>query len=76
METKNSKFRQGFVQKVLVVESFGFRKCSQNFLESLLTLQEVGFSSTLVISCLRAIQWPLRLALTVGLVKRQFGLCC
>ena len=40
MDTKNSKFRQGFARKVREVESFGFRKCSRNFLESLLTLQE------------------------------------
>ena len=33
-------------------------------------------SPTLVISCLRVIQWPLGSALTVGLVQRQFGLCC
>ena len=32
------------------------------------TLQEVGVSHTLVISCLRVIQWPMGLALTVGLV--------
>ena len=32
------------------------------------TLQEVGISPTLVISCLRVIQWPLGSALTVGLV--------
>ena len=32
------------------------------------TLQEVGVSPTLVISCLRVIQWLLGSALTVGLV--------
>ena len=32
------------------------------------TLQEVGVSPTLVISCLRFIQWPLGSALTIGLV--------
>ena len=32
------------------------------------TFQEVGISLTLVISCLRVIQWPLGSALTVGLV--------
>ena len=32
------------------------------------TFQEVGVSLTLVISCLRVIQWPLGSALTVGLV--------
>ena len=42
MNTKHSKFRQGFARKVRGVESFGFRKCSRDFLESLLTLQEVG----------------------------------
>ena len=41
MDTRNSKFHQGFAQKVREVESFGFRKCSRNFLGSLLTLQEV-----------------------------------
>ena len=55
MDTRNSKFRQGFEWKVQEVESFGFRKYSRNFLESLLTLQELGFSPTIVISCLRAI---------------------
>ena len=69
-DTKNSKFRQGFAWKVREVKSFGFRKCSWNFLGSLLTLQEVGFSHTIVISCLRAIQWPLGSTLTVGLVQR------
>ena len=49
MDTRNSKFHQGFERKVWEVESFGFRKCSQNFLRSLLKLQEVGFSPTLVI---------------------------
>ena len=76
MDTRNSKFRQGFARKVWEVKSFGFRKCSQNFLGSFFTLQEVGFSPTLVISCLRVIQWPLGSALIVGLVQRQFGLCC
>ena len=69
MDTKNSKFHQGFAQRVREVESFGFKKCSRNFLGSLLALQEVEFPPTLVISCLRAIQWPLGSALTVGLVK-------
>ena len=31
-----------FAQKVREVKSFGFRKCPQDFLEALLTLQEVG----------------------------------
>ena len=75
MDTINSKFRQGFARKVREFESFGFRKCSHNFHGSLLKLQEVGFSPTLVISCLRAIQWSLGSALTIGLVQRQFGLC-
>ena len=35
----------------------------------ILTLHEVGFS-TIVISCLRVVQWPLGSALTVGLVER------
>ena len=42
MDTENSKFHQGFAQKVLGVESFGFKKCPRDFLGSLLTLQEVG----------------------------------
>ena len=37
--------------KVWEVESFGLKKCLQNILWSLLTLQEVGFSSTIVILC-------------------------
>ena len=49
MDTRNSKFRQGFTQKVQGVESFGFRKCSRDFLKSLLKLQEVGILPTLVI---------------------------
>ena len=49
MDTRNSKFRQGFAQKVREVKSFGFRKCSWNFLESLLTLQKVEILPTLVI---------------------------
>ena len=35
------------------------------------TLQEVGVSPTLVISCLRVIQWPLGSALTIGLVHEN-----
>ena len=42
MDTRNSKFRQGFAWNVREVESFGFKKCSRDFLGSLLTLQEVG----------------------------------
>ena len=42
MDTGNSEFCQGFMQEVRGVESFGFRKCLQDFLESLLTLQDVG----------------------------------
>ena len=42
MDTRNSKFRQGFMWKVRGVESFGFKKCSRDFLWSLLMLQEVG----------------------------------
>ena len=49
MDTKNSKFCQGFARKVRKVESFGFKKCSQNFLGSLLTLRDVGILPTLVI---------------------------
>ena len=49
MDTINSKFRQGFAQKVREVKSFGFRKCSRNFLGLLLTLQEVEILPTLVI---------------------------
>ena len=40
--TRNSKFCKGFVLKVRGVKSFGFKKCSRDFLRSLLTLQEVG----------------------------------
>ena len=49
MDTRNSKFRQGFARKLREVKSFGLRKCSQNFLRSLLMLQEVGILPTLVI---------------------------
>ena len=49
MNTRNSKFRQGFSLKVREVESFEFKKCSRNFLRTLLTLQDVGILSTLVI---------------------------
>ena len=49
MDTRNSKFRQGFMRKVREVERFGFRKCSWNFLGSLVMLQEVGILPTLVI---------------------------
>ena len=49
MDTKNSKFRQGFARKVQEIESFGFRKCLRNFLGPLLTLQEVEILPTLVI---------------------------
>ena len=42
MDTINSEFRQGFMQKVWGVESYGFKKCPRDFLRSLLTLQEVG----------------------------------
>ena len=45
MDTRNSKFRQGFVQKVQEVEIFEVHKVSRNFTGSLLTLQEVGVSS-------------------------------
>ena len=48
MDTRNSKFCQGFTHKVWEVESFRFGKCSWNFLGSLLTLQEVGILPTLV----------------------------
>ena len=49
MNTKNSKFREGFAREVREIESFRFRKCSWNFLGSLLRLQEVGILHTLVI---------------------------
>ena len=39
---------EGFARKVREVESYGFRKCSLNFLGSLLTLQEVEILRTLV----------------------------
>ena len=48
MDTGNFKFRQGFVQEVQEVESFGFRKCSRDFLEMFLMLQEVGKLPTLI----------------------------
>ena len=44
---------------------FGVRQTKEY---TLFTLQEVRVSPTLVISCLRVIQWPLCLALTIGLV--------
>ena len=49
MDTRNSKFHQGFTWEVKEVESFWFKKCSRNFLGSLLTLQEVGILPNLVI---------------------------
>ena len=49
MDTKNSKFRQGFARKVREVENFEFGKYSRNFLESLLMLQEIEILHTLVI---------------------------
>ena len=49
MDTINFKFRQGFAWKVQEVESFGFKKCSRNFLGSFLMLQEVGILPTLII---------------------------
>ena len=48
MDNRNSEFCQGFAREVREVESFGFRKCSRDFLEALLTLQEVGILPTLV----------------------------
>ena len=41
MDTIKSKFRQGFARKVRGVESFEFKKYSQDFLESLHMFQEV-----------------------------------
>ena len=41
MDTRNSKFHRGFAREVHEVESFGFKKCLQDFLGTLLTLQEV-----------------------------------
>ena len=62
MDTRNSKFCQSLAWKVQEVESFGLRKCPQNFLESLLTLQEVGILPTLIIfhsrGCLVEFQFP------------------
>ena len=49
MDTRKSKFLQGFTHKVWEVESFGFKKCLRNFLRSLLMLQEVNILPTLVI---------------------------
>ena len=48
VDTRNSKFRRGFAWEVREVESFGFRKYPRDFLETLLTLQEVGILTTLV----------------------------
>ena len=48
MDTRNFKFFQGFMPKFQEVESFEFKKCSRNFLGSLLTLQEVEILPTLV----------------------------
>ena len=48
MDNINFKFRRGFVMEVREVKSFGFRKCTRDFLGVLLTLQEVGILPTLV----------------------------
>ena len=48
MNTRKSKFRQGFMREVHEVESFGFKKCLRDFLGALLTLQEVGILPTFV----------------------------
>ena len=48
VDTRNSKFRQGFEREVREVESFGFKKCLYDFLGALLTLQEVEILPTLV----------------------------
>ena len=48
VDTKNSKFGQGFAREVREVKRFEFRKCPRDFLGMLLTLQEVGILSTLV----------------------------
>ena len=58
MDTRNSKFRQGFALEVWEVESFGFGKCSQNFLRSLPTLQEVGKHPTWVYFSSKGRIWP------------------
>ena len=42
------QFRQGFTRKVWEVETFEFKKCSRNFLGSLLTLQEEGILPSFV----------------------------
>ena len=57
MDTRNSRFHQGFAWKVWEVESFGFKKCSWNFLGLLLTLQEVGKLPTLVYFSSRSPFW-------------------
>ena len=41
MDIGKSKFCYGFTQEVWGVENFGFRRCSSDFLGSLLTLQKV-----------------------------------
>ena len=72
MGTINKGFYRRFkrrVQEIVGFGSLGLSKASSSVLK-------VGFSPTLVISCLRVIQWPLGSALIVGLVQRQFGLCC
>ena len=48
MDTRNSKFRQGFPLEVREVESFMFMKCPWDFFRALLTLQEVEILPTLV----------------------------
>ena len=47
----------GFARKVREVKSFGFRKCSRNFIGSLLTLQEVGIISNLVYFPFLGVVW-------------------
>ena len=48
MDIGNFEFRQGFTREVQEVGSFGFEKCLRDFLETLLTLQEVGKLPTLI----------------------------
>ena len=38
VDTRSSKFRQGFMREVSEVEIFGFRKCSRGILGALLKL--------------------------------------
>ena len=58
VDTRNFKFRRGFAREVREVESFGFGKCSWNFLEALLMLQEVGKVATWIYFPSKGHHWP------------------